>query len=83
VDLEHTPSLPDARPHSERFRCGGREREFLAERRAPTGCCKLTLEVLENNTPAQRLYESVGFSQAQYSEAAGKAVFLWKLLPGA
>jgi ribosomal protein S18 acetylase RimI-like enzyme len=39
--------------------------------------------VLENNTPAQRLYESVGFSQAQYSEAAGKAVFLWKLLPGA
>jgi ribosomal protein S18 acetylase RimI-like enzyme len=83
VDLEHTPSLPDARPRSERFRRGGRESKFLAERRAPTGCCKLTLEVLENNTPAQRLYESVGFSQAQYSEAAGKAIFLWKLLPGA
>ena len=25
-----TPSLPDARPHSDRFRCGGRESEFLA-----------------------------------------------------
>ena len=26
----HTPSLPDARPRSDRFRCGGRESEFLA-----------------------------------------------------
>ena len=29
---KQTPSLPDARPHSDRFRCGGRESEFLAER---------------------------------------------------
>jgi len=62
----------------------GRALLGAVERRAcETGCCKLTLEVLENNTPAQRLYESGGFSQAQYSEAAGKAIFLWKLLPGA
>ena len=27
-----TPSLPDARPHSDRFRCGGRKSEFLAVR---------------------------------------------------
>jgi len=28
--LKHqTPSLPDARPHSDRFRRGGRERKFL------------------------------------------------------
>jgi len=26
---EHTPSLPDARPRSDRFRCGGREGKFL------------------------------------------------------
>ena len=25
-----TPSLPDARPRSDRFRCGGRESKFLA-----------------------------------------------------
>jgi len=25
-----TPSLPDARPRSDRFRCGGRESNFLA-----------------------------------------------------
>jgi len=27
---DHTPSLPDARPRSDRFRCGGRESKFLA-----------------------------------------------------
>jgi hypothetical protein len=26
----HTPSLPDASPRSDRFRCGGRESDFLA-----------------------------------------------------
>jgi hypothetical protein len=30
----HTPSLPDARPRSDRFRCGGRESNFLAVSRA-------------------------------------------------
>ena len=27
----HTPSLADARPRSDRFRCGGRESKFLTE----------------------------------------------------
>ena len=30
----HTPSLPDARPRSDRFRCGGRGSNFLAVMRA-------------------------------------------------
>ena len=30
----HTPSLPDARPRSDRFRCGGRKSKFLAVSRA-------------------------------------------------
>ena len=52
------------------------------ERKArETGCCKLTLEVLENNVRARRLYEACGFSQAQYAAAAGGALFLWKPLP--
>ncbi len=60
----------------------GRALLAAVERKArETGCCKLTLEVLENNTPARRLYETCGFSQAQYVETAGKAIFLWKLLP--
>jgi cobyrinic acid a,c-diamide synthase len=30
LDEQQTPSLPDARPRSDRFRCGGRESNFLA-----------------------------------------------------
>ena len=44
------------------------------------GCCKLTLEVLENNFRAQRVYGAAGFAQAQYAEGAGGALFLAKPL---
>jgi len=44
------------------------------------GCCKMTLEVLENNTRARKLYERAGFSQAVYAEAAGGALFMVKSL---
>lgn len=41
------------------------------------GCCKLTLEVLENNR-ARRLYEACGFEQAEYTGKAGGALFMMK-----
>ncbi len=41
-------------------------------------CCKLTLEVLENNTRALNAYTSFGFSQAAYTEQAGGALFFSK-----
>jgi ribosomal protein S18 acetylase RimI-like enzyme len=44
------------------------------------GCCKVTLEVLENNRRARELYAAVGFAQATYQEAAGGALFLAKKL---
>jgi len=44
------------------------------------GCCKLTLEVLENNRVARRLYEAVGFGQAEYGEGTGGALFFAKKL---
>jgi ribosomal protein S18 acetylase RimI-like enzyme len=44
------------------------------------GCCKLTLEVLENNHTAKRLYESAGFAQAAYQQEAGGALFYSKPL---
>jgi ribosomal protein S18 acetylase RimI-like enzyme len=44
------------------------------------GCCKLTLEVLENNHRAKQVYEAAGFAQAVYQEAAGGALFLAKSL---
>lgn len=44
------------------------------------GCCKVTLEVLENNQIARRLYESAGFAQVVYQEAAGGSLFYAKPL---
>ena len=44
------------------------------------GCCKVTLEVLENNRPALKLYAAAGFTQAQYQASAGGALFFSKSL---
>lgn len=46
------------------------------------GACKLTLEVLEGNEGAQRLYRRLGFVAYQLSEATGRAEFWEKVLEG-
>ena len=43
-------------------------------------CCKLTLEVQENNHPAMRLYKMMGFSQVTYNADTGGALFFSKQL---
>jgi GNAT superfamily N-acetyltransferase len=43
-------------------------------------CCKLTLEVLENNHRARGVYAAAGFAQATYTAEAGGALFLAKKL---
>jgi ribosomal protein S18 acetylase RimI-like enzyme len=43
-------------------------------------CCKVTLEVLENNHRALKVYAAAGFSRATYTEAAGGALFFAKKL---
>jgi GNAT superfamily N-acetyltransferase len=62
-------------------RGAGVGRELLAaiEARARAlGCCKLTLEVQENNRRAQKLYAAAGFSQAVYvPEAGGSSLLCW------
>jgi GNAT superfamily N-acetyltransferase len=45
-----------------------------------TGCCKLSLEVQENNHRARRSYTMAGFAQAHYQSEAGGALFLTKRL---
>ena len=45
-----------------------------------TNCCKITLEVQENNHRAQRVYKAAGYSRPVYVEAAGGALFLSKIL---
>jgi len=46
------------------------------------GCCKLTLEVLSGNEPAQSAYRKFGFSAFQLDPNAGEAKFLEKSLTG-
>lgn len=44
------------------------------------GCCRLTLEVQENNQRAQRVYSAAGFAQAMHHPEAGGALFFSKEL---
>jgi ribosomal protein S18 acetylase RimI-like enzyme len=44
------------------------------------GCCKVTLEVGQDNHLAKGLYRSVGFAEMMSAEAAGAAVFMTKKL---
>ena len=43
-------------------------------------CCKITLEVLENNLRARSIYTRFGFEGYELDPAAGKALFLQKKL---
>ena len=42
------------------------------------GCCKLTLEVLENNSTARHVYEKYGFGCYELDPTMGKAFFMDK-----
>ena len=44
------------------------------------GCCKLTLEVLEHNYIAQKVYQSFGFNGYELNPEMGKALFWEKKL---
>ena len=44
------------------------------------GCCKVTLEVLENNEVAKQIYSRFGFEPYRLSEAGGVAQFWQKSL---
>jgi ribosomal protein S18 acetylase RimI-like enzyme len=50
--------------------------DSIAEKGRAIGCCKLTLEVQENNRRARQLYEAVGFRRATYQPEAGGALFM-------
>lgn len=54
--------------------------DAVSEKARELGCCKVTLEVLENNHRARKAYEDNGFRQATYQEAAGGALFMAKQL---
>src|SRR5215469_2579664 len=68
----------------ERGRGIGRQLLDAVERKArEIGCCKVTLEVQENNTRARHVYERAGISQAVYGDTTGGSLFYTKpLAPG-
>ena len=57
---------------------GRRLLEAIALKGWAIDCCKLTLEVQENNRRARRLYEGAGFRQVVYQPEAGGALFMSK-----
>jgi GNAT superfamily N-acetyltransferase len=52
----------------------------IEKRAREIGCCKLTLEVLENNHRAMGVYQAAGFKQATYQPEAGGSLFFAKPL---
>lgn len=68
---------------AEKFRGQGLSKRLMMEIEAialRTGCCKLTLEVLEGNTIAQAAYRSLGFQAYKLDPAMGQAMFWEKKL---
>lgn len=56
---------------------------WAEERAKQLGCCKLTLEVLSNNTRAMSSYTLAGFAPYVLDPAAGHALLMQKFLPEA
>jgi GNAT superfamily N-acetyltransferase len=54
--------------------------EAVAQQARAMGCCKLTLEVQENNHRARQVYAAAGFAQARADGNAGGVFFLSKPL---
>lgn len=68
---------------AEGFRGRGLSQRMLAQVEAlarQLGCCKITLEVLEGNTVAQRAYRAFGFDGYELLPETGKALFWQKKL---
>ncbi len=68
------------RPEQRGQGVGRRLLETIAQKARSLGCCKLTLEVQENNHRARQVYEAAGFRQAVYQEQAGAALFMSRAL---
>ncbi len=52
----------------------------VEDRARELGCCKVTLEVQENNQRARTVYQRAGFTRAVYGETAGGVLYYWKNL---
>lgn len=76
VNVHDVAVLPDYRGQ----RLAEKMLTLVEEIARERGACKLTLEVLQGNTGALKLYSRVGFENYQLDPAAGQAQFLQKWL---
>ena len=60
---------------------GRRLLETVEVKARKLGCCKLTLEVMDKNHQAIRMYQAAGFKRYTLQEEAGSAIFMSKPLP--
>ncbi|MBI3329001.1 MAG: GNAT family N-acetyltransferase [Nitrospinae bacterium] len=67
-------------PEYRRQGVGRRLLERVEAKGRELGCCKLTLEVREDNHSAQRLYREVGFGDGEFDRGAAPMRFLGKRL---
>jgi len=59
---------------------GRRLMEAVEAKARELGCCKLTLEVMDKNHQAVRMYQAAGFERYSLQEEAGAAIFMSKPL---
>jgi ribosomal protein S18 acetylase RimI-like enzyme len=59
---------------------GRRLLEAVEGKARELGCCKLTLEVMDKNHQAVRMYQAAGFERYSLQEEAGAAIFMSKPL---
>ncbi len=59
---------------------GRRLLEAVEKKAVEMGCCKLTLQVQENNQRAREVYDAVGFARSEYVREAGGGLSLSKNL---
>ena len=76
INIHDLLVLPDYRGQG----VGKQLLQAVEQRAREIGCCKLTLEVQENNHRARRVYGAAGFAQTEYAGAGGRLLFLSKSL---
>jgi len=59
---------------------GRRLLEAVEAKARELGCCKLTLEVMDKNHQAVRMYQAAGFERYSLQKEAGAAIFMSKPL---
>ena len=59
---------------------GRRLLEAVEAKARELGCCKLTLEVMDKNDQAVRMYQAAGFARYTLQQEAGAAIFMSKHL---